>query len=147
MKIKLPANPVDGYTLEFWQVYLGLSTHLDKVRYKYYKNTSWATYVDTDGGGYYSQNEKDRGSPLIDQWMVSSFYPETGHWHPVGRFDGWDIKQKLEERKDSAGLDEIPFGYKDILKVMAAQDQLVEVLGQFDPKLVKMAPGTERAED
>jgi tRNA-splicing ligase RtcB len=30
---------------------------------------------------------------------------------------------------------------------MAAQRDLVEVLGQFDPKLVKMAPHGERAED
>jgi len=30
---------------------------------------------------------------------------------------------------------------------MAAQSDLVEVLGQFDPKLVKMAPQGERPED
>jgi hypothetical protein len=47
----------------------------------------------------------------------------------------------------SAGLDEAPMVYKDIHKVMAAQSDLVRVLGQFDPKLVKMAPGGERAED
>jgi tRNA-splicing ligase RtcB len=47
----------------------------------------------------------------------------------------------------SAGLDEVPMVYKDIHTVMAAQSDLVEVLGQFDPKLVKMAPSGERAED
>jgi tRNA-splicing ligase RtcB len=47
----------------------------------------------------------------------------------------------------SAGLDEVPMVYKDIHTVMAAQRDLVEVLGQFDPKLVKMAPSGERAED
>jgi tRNA-splicing ligase RtcB len=47
----------------------------------------------------------------------------------------------------SAGLDEVPMVYKDIHAVMAAQSDLVEVLGQFDPKLVKMAPSGERAED
>jgi tRNA-splicing ligase RtcB (3'-phosphate/5'-hydroxy nucleic acid ligase) len=47
----------------------------------------------------------------------------------------------------SAGLDEVPMVYKDIHTVMAAQSDLVEVLGQFDPKLVKMAPGGERPED
>ena len=31
--------------------------------------------------------------------------------------------------------------------VMAAQNDLVTVLGQFDPKLVKMAPSGERPED
>ncbi len=47
----------------------------------------------------------------------------------------------------SAGLDEVPMVYKDIHTVMAAQSDLVEVLGQFDPRLVKMAPHGERAED
>jgi tRNA-splicing ligase RtcB len=47
----------------------------------------------------------------------------------------------------SAGLDEVPGVYKDIHAVMAAQTDLVEVLGQFDPKLVKMCPAGDRAED
>ena len=47
----------------------------------------------------------------------------------------------------SAGLDEVPMVYKDIHQVMAAQADLVEVLGRFDPKLVKMAPHGERPED
>lgn len=37
--------------------------------------------------------------------------------------------------------------YKDIHSVMAAQSDLVEVLGCFDPKLVKMCPPGESAED
>jgi tRNA-splicing ligase RtcB len=47
----------------------------------------------------------------------------------------------------SAGLDEVPMAYKNIREVMAAQSDLVTVLGQFDPKLVKMAPAGERPED
>jgi tRNA-splicing ligase RtcB len=47
----------------------------------------------------------------------------------------------------SAGLDEVPGVYKDIHTVMAAQTDLVDVLGRFDPKLVKMCPAGERAED
>ena len=47
----------------------------------------------------------------------------------------------------SAGLDEVPMVYKNIHEVMAAQRDLVTILGQFDPKLVKMAPHGERAED
>ncbi len=46
-----------------------------------------------------------------------------------------------------AGLDEVPMVYKNIDEVMAAQSDLVEVLARFQPRLVKMAPGTERAED
>ena len=47
----------------------------------------------------------------------------------------------------SAGLDEAPMVYKDIHRVMAAQKDLVEVKGRFDPRLVKMAPAGERPED
>jgi tRNA-splicing ligase RtcB (3'-phosphate/5'-hydroxy nucleic acid ligase) len=47
----------------------------------------------------------------------------------------------------SAGLDEVPMVYKNIHDVMAAQADLVEIVGEFNPKLVKMAPAGERAED
>ena len=47
----------------------------------------------------------------------------------------------------SAGLDEVPGVYKDIEAVMAAQRDLVDVLGRFDPKIVKMCPAGERPED
>ncbi|MEZ0298212.1 MAG: RtcB family protein, partial [Candidatus Methylacidiphilales bacterium] len=47
----------------------------------------------------------------------------------------------------SSGLDEVPGVYKDIEKVMAAQTDLVDVLGSFQPKIVKMCPAGEKAED
>jgi tRNA-splicing ligase RtcB len=47
----------------------------------------------------------------------------------------------------SAGADEAPGAYKDIHQVMAAQQDLVSVVARFDPKLVKMAPEGEQAED
>jgi tRNA-splicing ligase RtcB len=47
----------------------------------------------------------------------------------------------------SAGLDECPMAYKDINSVMEAQRDLVESIGKFEPRLVKMAPGSEPAED
>ena len=47
----------------------------------------------------------------------------------------------------SASLDEVPMVYKDIHGVMRAQTDLVETLGRFEPRLVKMCPGGERAED
>lgn len=40
----------------------------------------------------------------------------------------------------SAGLDEVPGVYKDINTVMNFQQDLVDVVGRFDPKIVKMAP-------
>ena len=80
-----------------------------------------------------SQNEgKQIGSAL-----------STGSWFSTvpNRF--------LRERSVTliAGLDEVPMAYKNIREVMAAQNDLVTVLGQFDPKLVKMAPSGERPED
>jgi len=47
----------------------------------------------------------------------------------------------------SAGLDEVPMAYKNIDEVMAAQNDLVEPLARFEPRLVKMAPAGERPED
>ena len=38
------------------------------------------------------------------------------------------------------GLDEAPQAYKDMHTVMASQQELVEVLGTFTPKIVRMAP-------
>jgi len=45
-----------------------------------------------------------------------------------------------------AGIDEVPGVYKDILKVMAAQSDLVDVVAQFDPKIVRMS-ADGRSED
>jgi tRNA-splicing ligase RtcB len=63
----------------------------------------------------------------------------------------WSAVKKLLAERDvtllSAGLDEVPGVYKDIAQVMAAQTDLVEVLGRFDPRLVKMCPSGERPED
>jgi tRNA-splicing ligase RtcB len=63
----------------------------------------------------------------------------------------WSATRKLLAERGvdlmSAGLDEVPGVYKDIHTVMAAQSDLVEVLGRFDPKLVKMCPAGEKAED
>lgn len=61
-----------------------------------------------------------------------------------------NVKRELAEKGVtvmSAGIDEVPGVYKDIHAVMAAQQDLVEVIARFDPKLVKMAPEGERAED
>ncbi len=56
----------------------------------------------------------------------------------------WNQANKFLAERDvvliSAGLDEVPMGYKDIHKVMDAQKDLVEIIARFDPKLVKMAP-------
>ena len=65
-------------------------------------------------------------------------------------FEWKKVNQHLKEQGVtllSAGIDEVPMVYKDIHQVMAAQEDLVDILGQFDPRLVKMAPHGERPED
>ena len=47
----------------------------------------------------------------------------------------------------SAGSDEVPGVYKNIREVMAAQSDLVDIVAQFDPKIVKMCGDGSRAED
>ena len=66
----------------------------------------------------------------------------TFTWH-----DGKKFLAEHDVVLISAGLDEVPMGYKDIEAVMAAQCDLVEIVARFDPKLVKMAPEGEQAED
>ena len=66
------------------------------------------------------------------------------------RFRWKDVRHLLEEAGVtlvSAGIDENPRVYKDIQEVMRAQEDLVEIVGQFNPKIVKMAPEGEKAED
>ena len=66
------------------------------------------------------------------------------------RFQWRDWQKQLKERKVrllSAGLDEVPGAYKDIHEVMAAQRELVEIVGEFKPKIVKMCGDGSRAED
>jgi len=43
-----------------------------------------------------------------------------------------------------AGLDEAPMAYKDIRQVMAAQQELVDVVAKFTPKMVRMADDGSR---
>ncbi|HEX5397882.1 MAG TPA: RtcB family protein [Verrucomicrobiae bacterium] len=64
------------------------------------------------------------------------------NWKDVNRF----LKQQ-GVTLISAGLDEVPMAYKNIRDVMSAQNDLVTVLGEFMPRLVKMAPSGERPED
>jgi len=53
----------------------------------------------------------------------------------VGRF-----LKKADVHLLSGGLDEAPQAYKDIHAVMAAQNDLVDIVARFEPRLVKMAP-------
>ncbi|MCA9229891.1 MAG: RtcB family protein [Planctomycetales bacterium] len=60
------------------------------------------------------------------------------------------IKHELADRGIevlAAGSDEVPGVYKDIHQVMAAQRDLVEIVAQFDPCIVRMCGDGSRAED
>ncbi len=66
----------------------------------------------------------------------------TFHWR--------DFSALLAERGVKvlcAGIDEVPAVYKDIEAVMRAQQDLVEPVARFHPRLVMMAPAGERPED
>lgn len=58
-----------------------------------------------------------------------------------------DHLKRKNVRLLSAGLDEMPGAYKDIHEVMANQNDLVETLGSFQPKIVKMCDDGSRPED
>jgi tRNA-splicing ligase RtcB len=60
------------------------------------------------------------------------------------------VRQELERagvELMGGGLDEAPMVYKDIHKVMAGQEDLVEVLGEFTPKIVRMCGDDSPRED
>jgi tRNA-splicing ligase RtcB len=60
------------------------------------------------------------------------------------------VRKDLEKRGVhvlEAGSDEVPGVYKDIRQVMAAQEDLVETVARFDPKIVRMCGDGSRAED
>ena len=60
------------------------------------------------------------------------------------RFNWHQVDERLSElgiEVLSASLDETPGAYKNIHDVMEAQTDLVDVVAEFQPMLVKMAPG------
>ena len=60
------------------------------------------------------------------------------------------VKQELQKSGVDllgGGLDEAPMAYKDIRRVMHYQEDLVEVIGEFTPKIVRMCGDNSPAED
>lgn len=60
------------------------------------------------------------------------------------------IAANLSEKRITlmgSDMDEAPMAYKDIHAVMAAQENLVEVLAKFEPRIVRMADPKEKPED
>lgn len=57
-------------------------------------------------------------------------------------FTGSQMKQHLKNHNVTligGGIDEAPMAYKDIKKVMGNQQELVDIIGTFTPKIVRMA--------
>ncbi len=96
-------------------------------------------FVVSGKGNAESLNSASHGAGRV---MSRTQASKTFEWKKVNAF----LREK-GVTMISAGLDEVPMVYKNIHEVMAAQKDLVTILGQFDPKLVKMAPHGERAED
>ncbi len=96
-------------------------------------------YVVSGKGNPESLNSASHGAGRA---MSRKAANEKFNWREVNRF----LKQQ-GVTLISAGLDEVPMAYKSIREVMAAQQDLVTVLGEFMPRLVKMAPAGERPED
>jgi|ERR1051326_1779492 hypothetical protein len=96
-------------------------------------------FVVSGKGNAESLNSASHGAGRV---MSRTQATKTFEWKKVNAF----LREK-GVTLISAGLDEVPMVYKNIHEVMAAQKDLVTILGQFDPKLVKMAPHGERAED
>ncbi len=96
-------------------------------------------FVVSGKGNAESLNSASHGAGRL---MSRKAANEKFNWKDVNRF----LRQQ-GVTLISAGLDEVPMAYKNIRQVMEAQSDLVTVLGQFDPKLVKMAPSGERPED
>ena len=66
------------------------------------------------------------------------------------RFRWQEWREYLSQRRVrllAGGIDEVPGVYKDIREVMAAQSDLVESIGQFEPRIVMMCGDGSRAED
>jgi tRNA-splicing ligase RtcB len=64
--------------------------------------------------------------------------------------DPANVRQHLEQHGITligGGLDEAPMAYKDIATVMAHQRELIEVIGSFTPKIVRMCGDGSAAED
>jgi tRNA-splicing ligase RtcB len=97
------------------------------------------TFVARGKGNAASLNSASHGAGRV---MSRNKARESFNWKMVKPYlEGRGVKLI------SAGLDEVPMVYKNIEEVMAAQTDLVEPLAKFFPRIVKMAPAGERAED
>jgi tRNA-splicing ligase RtcB len=85
-----------------------------------------------------------RGRGVVDSISSASHGAGRAMSRKVARnsFTQSSVTKLLKDNKVSlvgGGLDEAPYAYKDIMKVMEAQGELIDVLGTFTPQVVRMA--------
>ncbi|QJB58478.1 RtcB family protein [Pseudodesulfovibrio sp. zrk46] len=86
---------------------------------------------------------KGKGNPLSLNSAAHGAGRAMSRSEAARRFSWENIQEALKKSRVhliSAGLDEAPMAYKNIERVMDAQDDLVERVARFNPRLVKMAP-------
>ncbi len=84
---------------------------------------------------------KGKGEPQALQSAAHGAGRRMSRRKAKQQFDRKALEKHLKDhgvRLIGAGLDEAPFAYKDIHQVMKRQKDLVEVLGTFYPKVVRM---------
>lgn len=102
-------------------------------------NMADSCYIVRGKGGAGSLNSAAHGAGRV---MSRSVAKKEFRWEPWRK-----LLRERNVRLLAAGLDEVPGVYKDIRQVMAAQHDLVEVVGQFMPRIVMMCGDDSRAED
>jgi tRNA-splicing ligase RtcB len=93
---------------------------------------------------------RGRGNPLSLNSAAHGAGRRMSRKKALDMFRIQTVRKELEARGVhvlAAGSDEVPGVYKDIRAVMAAQEDLVEIVGQFDPKIVRMCGDGSQAED
>lgn len=87
---------------------------------------------------------RGKGNPLSLDSAAHGAGRRMSRKAAFNRFDWHQVDERLRELDVevlSASLDETPGAYKNIHDVMGAQTDLVDVVAEFQPMLVKMAPG------
>jgi len=85
-----------------------------------------------------------RGRGVVDSISSASHGAGRAMSRKVARnsFTQSSVTKLLKDNKVTlvgGGLDEAPYAYKDITKVMEAQNNLIDILGTFTPQVVRMA--------
>ena len=84
---------------------------------------------------------RGKGSPMSLNSASHGAGRQMSRTKAKASFSGKNMKEALRKsgvKLIGGGIDEIPMAYKDIHQVMAAQTDLVDVLGTFQPKIVRM---------